>query len=993
METKGIPLSHTIKISLLVTLSLLHLFIPAQTLAYSDIYVNCTIYDSRYNETYPEPESAGTYEEDAEYDKEMEYDECEEYEEPSYCDEYEKYEPEELIPVFEYEVFTPFNTVFVYNWAQLSSAMATAPDNLQLTIYIQNDIVAMGGAIIIPPDRDIVLRSNRPGAYTLYQLQPSGNHRHFLVYGTLHLKNITLSGNATPLPTLTNVRGGIEVRGGSLYMYDGSAIVNNRGPAGSTANPNAGGVRLGVGAEFTMYGGDISDNFVTGTGSPGGVYVSESAMFYMKGGTIRNNTGRFGGGVRLGLPGGDLFAHMHMSGGEIYGNDALFGGGLNIERGVLTMTGGVIRDNMVTSLNNNDIGLHAGRGGGGVLIQNSGRLYMNGGIIRNNHSMNHGGGVLIVGGTMYMTTADSVIYDNTAVNDGGGVSVRVNGSAFNMSNGVITDNEAQNGGGIAALNNVAINMSGGSIEYNTAAVNGGGVSLLANTILFSVSGGNITENTAEYDGGGIWLNSGVINNHLTGAGTGTRLFMTFGTISNNHAGRDGGGIFAAPTSTVNPIIANDYRNISIANTSIFSGNTAGRGLFAPPYNANSRNFGYWLTNYDINYRGPNRLVIFNLNGGHVDNNADNIIYRVPLGRIGDTNIALPVPKRQNHTFEGWRYTGQASVISNLTGEDVLEFVVTESVTFTAQWTPIAQPTPTPTPAPSTPTPVPSTPTPTHSTPTPPPTNNGPGGSGSNGNGTGPDRNRTSPTPSPTPNTKATTEPTPEPPAIPMPQPDMHFHARFMIGYPDGNFMPGGNITRAETAALLVRTMTTNFGVNVPRAPTASIAGMFSDVPTGAWYFEYLNMAYSYGLIEGFPDGSFRPDAPITREQFAAMLARTITIQTDVNLPFTDAANISDWALNYARTTLASGWMHGDAEGTFRPQTPITRAEAAAAMNRILGRGDTTTRSIEGVPNVIIFPDAANADLWYFYYVVEATNSHWFIKDGQEEIWIEVRTYS
>ena len=82
-------------------------------------------------------------------------------------------------------------------------------------------------------------------------------------------------------------------------------------------------------------------------------------------------------------------------------------------------------------------------------------------------------------------------------------------------------------------------------------------------------------------------------------------------------------------------------------------------------------------------------------------------------------------------------------------------------------------------------------------------------------------------------------------------------------------------------------------------------------------------------------------------------------------------------------------MHGDAVNTFRPRSPITRAEAAA-MYRILGRGDTTARSLENVlADKRIFPDAADPRVWYYFYVIEATNNHWFIMGDGEEFWIRI----
>jgi len=220
-----------------------------------------------------------------------------------------------------------------------------------------------------------------------------------------------------------------------------------------------------------------------------------------------------------------------------------------------------------------------------------------------------------------------------------------------------------------------------------------------------------------------------------------------------------------------------------------------------------------------------------------------------------------------------------------------------------------------------------------------------------------------------------------------------FHARFMIGRGNGNFVPYGSMTRAEAVALLVRTMTTQFGVDVYRVG-ANIDGMFSDVARGAWYFDYLAIAYRYGLIVGFPDGTFRPNQPVTRQEFAVLLARTGNIIQGGTLPYTDAANVCDWARDYVYTVLRRDLMHGDAAGTFRPQNSISRAEAAAAMCRILGRGDTTARSIEGVRDqVYIFQDASNVNAWHFYYVIEATNSHWFTMDGNEEVWTAVTQYN
>jgi len=238
----------------------------------------------------------------------------------------------------------------------------------------------------------------------------------------------------------------------------------------------------------------------------------------------------------------------------------------------------------------------------------------------------------------------------------------------------------------------------------------------------------------------------------------------------------------------------------------------------------------------------------------------------------------------------------------------------------------------------------------------------------------------------------TTLPAPRPPVEPEPIVDVQeeqFHARFMVGFPDGSFRPYNYLTRAEATALLVRTMTTQFGVGVLR-PGVDIVDRFSDVEPGVWYFNYLAVAYRYGLINGFPDGTFRPDQPITREEFAGIVARTTTVLTGGMLPYTDARNVSYWAHDYVYTMYRLGWMHGDVIGTFRPLDNVRRNEVTALLSRALGRGDTNARSLENVwLQLRTFTDVTNVNTWYYFYVVEATNGHWFVMDGDTEIWTRV----
>ncbi|MCL2421154.1 MAG: S-layer homology domain-containing protein [Defluviitaleaceae bacterium] len=522
--------------------------------------------------------------------------------------------------VFVTESIVALDTISVNSWAALRIAIDSNPNvtvvEIMSNIYIPATAGAGGNAITIPAGRNITLVG---GGHIIRRT--ALNQRHFLVNGTLRLEDVTLSGN---YPTLATSHGGVEVRaGGHLIMEDGSVITNNC----NTGNTSAAAVFVnGADAAFTMRGGEISYNSTlsfTATSSTGSaaVFVDYGGIFTMYGGVIRNNTGRFGGGVRVGR--NLVFNNrMYMHGGEIYGNTAFFGGGVNLERGTFTMTGGTIHNNTATGLNNNPTitDLVANRGGGGVLLQNAGRFYMEGGTIRDNNAHYNGGGVMMLAGT-------------------------------------------------------AFTMDGGIISGNTAANNGGGVHVTG--ALFSMIDGAITDNIAANHGGGIWLGVGT-------ATANARLNMTGGTISNNTATNgDGGGIFTTAHNYSDPLPSNAYLNI-LAAAGNFSGNTAGGGQFAPPSNADIRPFGHLLTNYNINYRGPTQVfsITFNLNGGNVSGNTSNITYAIPLDiAIGDAT-AIPVPVRNNHTFGGWQLDGTGVI---LTSDEVAQIEVTGTKTFVAVW--------------------------------------------------------------------------------------------------------------------------------------------------------------------------------------------------------------------------------------------------------------------------------------------------------------------
>ena len=230
-----------------------------------------------------------------------------------------------------------------------------------------------------------------------------------------------------------------------------------------------------------------------------------------------------------------------------------------------------------------------------------------------------------------------------------------------------------------------------------------------------------------------------------------------------------------------------------------------------------------------------------------------------------------------------------------------------------------------------------------------------------------------------------------------------FHARYMFGDTRGEFRPGGDITRAEAAAILARVMIDDFDSSVDREEYALPAGMdsfdaFPDVAANNWFYHYVAWVSHEGLVEGDDQGNFRPNAPISRQELAMMIARIDGVaETAGETSFRDAADIAGWARAAVYTVYRDGLMQGDAQGNFRPRANITRAEVATVINRILGRLDSRdaydAADVER-DNARVFPDVdadANPMRWYFPSVLAAANDHYLTRDDDGNIaWVHVR---
>ena len=193
------------------------------------------------------------------------------------------------------------------------------------------------------------------------------------------------------------------------------------------------------------------------------------------------------------------------------------------------------------------------------------------------------------------------------------------------------------------------------------------------------------------------------------------------------------------------------------------------------------------------------------------------------------------------------------------------------------------------------------------------------------------------------------------------------HFAYMVGYPNGTFKPDGNITRAEVATIIYRLMTTE-----TRAKFHSTTSTFSDVKSNDWFNEAICTLVKAGIVTGYTDGTFKPNANVTRAEFSAMIARMFSVSYVGNNTFEDING--HWAEQYLNLLAKLGILKGDDNGNANPDAYLTRAQTAAMSNRLVGRNSTNSSMSSCADPITNWPDVTNA-AWYYADVLEATNSH------------------
>lgn len=768
--------------------------------------------------------------------------------------------------------------------------------------------------------------------------------------------------------------------GVKITMENGAVIRNN-------TNRNyelGGGIMIGNGSTFTMNGGEISGNTANGGG---GVAIIGSTMV-MNGGTISNNStyktsgqGSYGAGVYVAdyanASGGDILftptpASFEMNGGKITGNTALDYGG-----GVLTFP--QQNQKITININNGEIsGNKVTNGSGGAVAAFFGvtELNIKGGTLTGNSAYQFGGGVFLYQATN-VTISGGTISENKA-SAGGGVCLYTD-SAVTQTGGSIENNVANVGGGVCGgIYSGIYTMTGGAIKDNNnslteterLAAKGDGV--FVGTAFNLGDAAEISTNNDVYlkEGASVAKEGRYINviSSYTGASTakpiqihsenvtveeteiGTQLVRyTTGAGGEVAAAQaDANGIFVPSwkmqkglvigqskaagktdwmtyvpsikiqyqwVSTDNPSDvtppADDYIRTGTAYTARAQEAThqgySFKGWFTDDACTLSYTDGTVLSTGTILYGKWEKIATPPSSGGggshgtkyyilHYESNGGTK-YEDEKYKKNTVVILDKIPKRVGYTFTGW-YADQ-----ELT-DKITKIKMTSDKTVYAGW-------------------------------------------------------------------KATDVPETL-------NSDNHF--AYIVGYEDGTVRPNANISRAEVAAIFFRLLKDDV-----RDDNLTANSVFTDVALGKWYNKSISTMAKIGIVKGRTANTFVPNAAITRAEFASICSRFDRSDVEVQSNFNDISG--HWAENEIRRAASLGWIQGYTDGSFKPDQNITRAEAASMINRMLHRLPETVDDL--LDGMIQWPDNQPSD-WYYINMQEATNSHDFKQKGEiNEHWTKL----
>ena len=695
---------------------------------------------------------------------------------------------------------------------------------------------------------------------------------------------------------------------------------------------------------------------LTGTGTETVVKISgENLNIIVKDGTITGGSTDYGGGVNI----QNVAGTVTLDNCTITKNEASnAGGGIYIaSSGTVKIKNGKITENTAT---NSGAGIYVTCG---VDRNKDGNLscVLDGVMIETNTSNSTGGGIVASGNhpdaamvTVEMEDGTSISHNTakTSLDGYGGGGVYITGSAtrFIMNGGTISDNEALCGAGIHSATRDGLEINGGSIVDNVATGDGGGIYVRRYAFkdkydkLLVANGAIVSNNKAKKNGGGLWIGdnlnatiekgSQVYNNRADIMGDDIYFSGTNSTLNLPEATEMSGDLILS--SDNHPITDWYYDGFKDASTRHRWGEKyseldidATLATKVPTYKTGIY---YEIFKLVENFKGTIALkaahaqlftLTYNVTGDLPEG------YTAPTAQsmlVGSKYTVAEVPEsvtgtkdgvNGTFTFAGWK-DKDGKVLS---GEQELK----DDITLYGVWTFTKK------------------------------------SSGGGGGGHKP----------------TVTIPDDVPTGL-----NGDDHYAYIVGYPDSTVRPQNGITRAEVATIFFRLLT-----DETRNANSTKTNSYSDVAAGAWYNHAVSTLSAMGIVKGDSHGKFNPNAPITRAEFAAIAARFDDKANTTAVDFSDIA--SHWAKNEISAAANNGWINGYTDGTFRPNNKITRAEAMTLVNRVLKRLPETAEDLHN--DMIKWSDNSDTSAWYYLAVQEATNSHYYdLKENKHEKWSKLR---
>ena len=778
---------------------------------------------------------------------------------------------------------------------------------------------------------------------------------------TLDLGKFTLSGGANaavvtisgdkPQVTVKNgtVTGGRNPQNGGGFAIDSAVVqledltITGNETVGGNGNGEVGGGGIYAShADVSMQNVTVSANRVTGNSSDGGGILVRYGSLTMNGCHVEGNTA-------LDCGGGMLLRHSVLNAAKSFfeKNTAKYGAGIyfgdtpnEAEKGCSGEHNHLITDSTISG--NTVLDLENGIGGG-----------------------------MYVGTTSNLTLRNSKLLNNDGASQGGAI-VAYSAGTIELDDVSISENKAQSGAGIFALCTAVCNtdirlLNGTAIDKNTATGYGGGIyaDALANTLSVTAENSSVSGNK-DAGGAGIFTYKAVINVDL----------QSGAVMHDNAATGMGGAIYAYNDANIN-ITKNSAVYNNTAKTAgddlLFNGSTftlpnakdmSGDRILSSDkaeiigwyhdgwfkWNAAANNgqggyeqIGRWTAETADEYTPVEKdSHAITLKAAHP------LMYTLTYDVTGDRPEGYTAPAKQTlvngssytvaevpasvsgskdgvngtFSFDGWK-KDDGTV---LTGEQKL----TENLKLHGVWTFTKK--------------------------------------SSSGGGGGGGRSGRKPT---------VTIPDEVPTGL-----NGDDHYAYIVGYPDKTVRPQNGITRAEVATIFFRLLT-----DETRNANSTKSNSYADVDRGAWYNHAVSTLGAMGIVKGDTHGKFNPNASITRAEFAAIAARFDDKANTTAADFSDIA--SHWAKNEISAASNNGWINGYPDGTFKPDNHITRAEAMTLVNRVLKRLPETRDDLRD--DMIKWSDNSDASQWFYLAVQEATNSHYYkTKENKFEKWTELR---